>query len=227
MRDHRLVDVDRALRRAGGAAGEVQQRRVLGIGRRESRIRRSRSAISARKSSVPGGGRSPSASPTSRTCSRPGSDAADRRDLAAVQRRASSPAPAPSPMVEPLRGSARARTRRTAGRTTLPFFSAPSAATYSSGMRPARTKTRSPLPTPSRRSTLAKRLVSAAQLGVGEIARLRRRLPSQRSASCCARGAARVAVDRLVGDVEPAPPGSPSSSRARRVPGELPPALRS
>ena len=33
--DDGVVDVDGALRRAGGAAGEVQQRHVLGVGRRD------------------------------------------------------------------------------------------------------------------------------------------------------------------------------------------------
>ena len=45
------------------------------------------------------------------------------------------------------------------GVTTLPFFSAPSTATYSAGMRPASTNTASPAPTPSIASAFAKRSV--------------------------------------------------------------------
>ena len=71
VRDHRLVHVHRALRRAGRAAGEVQQRQVLGsVGGISNRSLAA--AISAAKSRVPRHrvGRRP---PTSSTCSRPGS----------------------------------------------------------------------------------------------------------------------------------------------------------
>ena len=46
MGDDRLMHVHRALGLAGGAAGEMEQRQVLGIGRRDRRNRSSASAIS-------------------------------------------------------------------------------------------------------------------------------------------------------------------------------------
>ena len=63
---------------------------VLGVGRRDRRTRRRRRAMSAARSWVPGDVGGPAPSPTSRTCSRSGRDAAQRLDLAAVERRASS-----------------------------------------------------------------------------------------------------------------------------------------
>ena len=70
MRHHRLVHMDRALGPAGGAAGEMQQRAVLRVGRRDDEIRRSASSTSRCQSSVPGSsvGASPS-SGTRITCS--------------------------------------------------------------------------------------------------------------------------------------------------------------
>ena len=47
------------------------------------------------------------------------------------------------------------------GQKTLPCLSVPSAATYSSGMRPARANTRSPRRTPRPSSTFANRSVSS------------------------------------------------------------------
>ena len=87
------------------------------------------------------------------------------------------------------------------GQKTLPFFSVPSAATYSSGMRPASTKTLSPLPTPRPRSRFAKRFVRPLHLAVGEVADLvRPRDPAQ--GYVVAPRAGGVPVDGLVGDVE-------------------------
>jgi len=48
------------------------------------------------------------------------------------------------------------------GDTAAPHFRPPSTAAYSSGTRPQSTNTASPLPTPSARYTLAKRLDIAA-----------------------------------------------------------------
>ena len=57
VRDDGAVHVQRALGLAGGAAGEVQQRRLLRIGRRDGEVGAGASARSAPKSSVPAGSR--------------------------------------------------------------------------------------------------------------------------------------------------------------------------
>ena len=119
-------------------------------------------------------------------------------------------------------GSVRARTPRTAGRTRCVFLSVPSAVTYSSGTRPSSVKTRSPSPTPSRRRTLAKRLVPRGEL--------RRRSPrstvpsrrSQRSATPVAVRSGGVAVDRLVGDVQAAAAGEAVEPAAGGLPARTP-----
>ena len=90
------------------------------------------------------------------------------------------------------------------------------------GMRPASVATTSPLPTPSRRSTFAKRLVAP---------RGRRRCSRARSPVLLIhRSAARLPAAQPRGDrrprgamFRPRPPGRPSSSPSRRIPRELRP----
>ncbi len=106
---------------------------------------------SARRPAARGVGRA-----VARADRRPSGGTAPRSSPARARRRAAAAA-----------RSAPGRTRRTADRTTLPCLSVPSAATYSSGIRPASTNTRSPRSTPSASSTLAKRSVVTPQLDVG------------------------------------------------------------
>ena len=140
VRDDRLVHVHRALRRARRAAREVQQRELLGLGRRD----RERRACAAR----PRRGRARRARRRRRRrraarASRLGQLGADRRDLAPVQRRRRDEHPAVAEL-QALADRLRDRTPRTAARRPRPSFSAPSTATCSSGTRPSSVNTRSP-----------------------------------------------------------------------------------
>ena len=97
------------------------------------------------------------------------------------------------------------------GQNTLPFLSAPSAATYSSGIRPASAKTRSPFPTPSSRSAFAKRLESSASSAKLTSRGARSRL-RKRSAVRPARGPFACRSTASCAMFRPRPEGKPSSA---------------
>ncbi len=213
--DHRLVHVHRALRRPGGAAGEVQQRHVLGLGRRDL-VRRPAPRPSARRGRACRGSGRPSAS-TSSTCCEVGQRVAELGDLPPVERRGGDQHPARA-QPQPLRGPARGRRRRTAGRRRWRASACPA---------PRRT---APVRARQREHPLAAPDAEAAQhagepagllgeLGVGE----RWLLPSartNRSASCAARPPAACRSTASWAMLRPRPPGSPASCAPGLVPGE-------
>ena len=151
-----FVDVDGGLGRAGGAAGEVQQRQASGSVAPILVLRRGRPASNGPSAFVDGG---PALVTDQEHLAQPGELFADRCDLAVVQRPGRDQDPASPIAIRCRIGSgpkAENRVQATARR-----FSVPSTADVQFGIRPRSTNTRSPATTPTSVSTLANRLVSA------------------------------------------------------------------
>ena len=103
---------------------------------------------------------------------------------------------------------------------TLPFLSVPSAAMYSSGIRPARTATGSPLPTPRLLQNVGEAVRFVAEVGIGKVApRAILGEPSQRHP--VPSRTSRVTVDGLVGDVESTTTWKAVELSSRLAPGKF------
>ena len=176
-------------------------------------------STSARKSSTWGIAAISSGSPTSSTCSSPGSRPRSSATFRAYR----------AVVVTSTRASPR-RSRCSIGsgpnaennrQHTAPCLSVPSAATYSSGIRPARTKTRSPRLTPSASSTPAKRSVSRLSAAyVSSVARMALAQETQRNR--VRERTIGVPIHRLERDVQTSA-RQPRQPRPSRRPRELRP----
>ena len=161
--------------------------------------------------------RSAASSPTSSTCSQRRQRVAHAGDLAPVERGVVTSTRASPERSRCADGSG--PKAENSGQNTLPCFSVPSAATYSSGPRPSRLKTRSPRPTP-RRSQDARRTGWCARRARRRSGRSRGRRRRCSAARRARRGPAAVPVDGLVGDVQPAPVRQAGDRGRRGTPAE-------
>ena len=217
--DDRLVHVHRALRLAGGAAGEVQQRRV--VRDRSARIvevvgaPRPSGASQVERAGLVGAGRRRRGARARGRAARRG-----RRDLPPVERRRWSRAPGPR-RARAARGSARARTRRTAGENTLPVLQRAEHGDVELRDAPGRARRRG---RPGRRRgssrTLAKRFVSPREVGVGAVA------PCPVAVEPAQRDAGRVVARRAWRSTASCAMLSPRHRAGRRAPSAPPPELR-
>ena len=224
VRDHRVVDVQGALGLAGGAAGEVQQRRVLGPRRPRSRSRRTPAPAAHRSHACPAA-RSPrrrhrpaARAAATETVSRTGATLRSvqrgRGDQHAGRRRGS---------VRVAIGSG--PNAENSGDTTAPAFSAPSTADVRrpAGAAAAGTRRRRaarPVTRARWRSDWRRRAVRRSSC----CAR-RPSAPSQRMRDTVGARTARMAIDRLEGDVQAAARQA-GRGRPRVVPAEVPGRLR-
>ena len=84
----------------------------------------------------------------------------------------------------------------------MPFLKLPSTAMYSSGMRPASTNSRSPLPTPRLLQHVGEAVGQSGELAVGDVAR--RFVAEKAKRHAVAAGAMRMALDRFERHVDAA-----------------------